>query len=183
MLLDSDLPALKVDFLELQNSKWRASNCVGKQTSRAFQQYKQSILWPRIDDVNWRSTPAFCPNLASSARKGSKTRVERPNWHKYWRSTPRRTSTRATLKAQPKHTPSGPRKQIYASITYFCKPQQLVYYKQDFLLLYLTSFEFGIVSLNIIGCLVLRSEGLAIRPCLDLSLMYFQTVEFLHSID
>ena len=30
MLLDSDLPALKVDFLELQNSKWRASNCVGK---------------------------------------------------------------------------------------------------------------------------------------------------------
>ena len=26
MLLDSDLPALKVDFLELQNSKWRASN-------------------------------------------------------------------------------------------------------------------------------------------------------------
>ncbi|QHN97195.1 Superoxide dismutase [Cu-Zn] [Arachis hypogaea] len=30
MLLDSDLPALKVDFLELQNSKWRAFNCVGK---------------------------------------------------------------------------------------------------------------------------------------------------------
>ncbi|QHO19712.1 uncharacterized protein DS421_11g331400 [Arachis hypogaea] len=30
MLLDSDLPALKVDFLELQNSKWRSSNCVGK---------------------------------------------------------------------------------------------------------------------------------------------------------
>ena len=30
MLLDSDLPALKMDFLELQNSKWRASNCVGK---------------------------------------------------------------------------------------------------------------------------------------------------------
>ncbi|QHN78424.1 Replication factor A protein [Arachis hypogaea] len=30
MLLDSDLPALKVDFLELQNSKWRAYNCVGK---------------------------------------------------------------------------------------------------------------------------------------------------------
>ncbi|QHO20173.1 Uroporphyrinogen decarboxylase 1 [Arachis hypogaea] len=30
MLLDSDLPALKVDFLELQNLKWRASNCVGK---------------------------------------------------------------------------------------------------------------------------------------------------------
>ena len=29
MLLDSDLPALKVDFLELQNSKWHASNCVG----------------------------------------------------------------------------------------------------------------------------------------------------------
>ena len=30
MLLDSNLPALKVDFLELLNSKWRASNCVGK---------------------------------------------------------------------------------------------------------------------------------------------------------
>ncbi|KAL4288025.1 hypothetical protein AHAS_Ahas19G0244900 [Arachis hypogaea] len=30
MLLDSDLSALKVDFLELQNSKWRDSNCVGK---------------------------------------------------------------------------------------------------------------------------------------------------------
>ena len=30
MLLDSDLPALKVDFLELQNFKWRALNCVGK---------------------------------------------------------------------------------------------------------------------------------------------------------
>ncbi|KAL4344695.1 hypothetical protein AHAS_Ahas11G0204100 [Arachis hypogaea] len=30
MLLDSDLPALKVDFMELQNSKRRASNCVGK---------------------------------------------------------------------------------------------------------------------------------------------------------
>ena len=30
MLLDSDLPALKVDFMELQNSKWRASNCFGK---------------------------------------------------------------------------------------------------------------------------------------------------------
>ena len=30
MLLDSDLPALKVDFLELQNLKWRAFNCVGK---------------------------------------------------------------------------------------------------------------------------------------------------------
>ena len=30
MLLDSDLPALKVDFLELQNSKWCTSNCVEK---------------------------------------------------------------------------------------------------------------------------------------------------------
>ena len=28
MLLDSDLPALKVDFLELQAFKWRALNCV-----------------------------------------------------------------------------------------------------------------------------------------------------------
>ena len=30
MLLDSELPSLEVDFLELQNSTWRASNCVGK---------------------------------------------------------------------------------------------------------------------------------------------------------
>ncbi|QHO38525.1 putative plant SNARE [Arachis hypogaea] len=30
MLLDSDIPALEIDFLELQNSKWRALNCVGK---------------------------------------------------------------------------------------------------------------------------------------------------------
>ena len=28
MLLDSDLPALKMDFLELQKSNWRALNCV-----------------------------------------------------------------------------------------------------------------------------------------------------------
>ena len=39
MLLDSDLPALKVDFLELQKPNWRALNCVGKWTSWAFQQY------------------------------------------------------------------------------------------------------------------------------------------------
>ena len=30
MLLDSDLPALERDFLELQNSKWCALNGVGK---------------------------------------------------------------------------------------------------------------------------------------------------------
>ena len=30
MLLDSDLPALKVDFLELQKPNWRALNSVGK---------------------------------------------------------------------------------------------------------------------------------------------------------
>ena len=30
MLLDSDLPALKVDFLEVQNPNWRDLNCVGK---------------------------------------------------------------------------------------------------------------------------------------------------------
>ena len=29
MLLDSDLLALEMDFLELQESKWRALNCVG----------------------------------------------------------------------------------------------------------------------------------------------------------
>ena len=30
MLLDSDLPALGMDFLELQESNWRTLNCVGK---------------------------------------------------------------------------------------------------------------------------------------------------------
>ena len=30
MLLDSDLPALIMDFLELQMPNWRALNCVGK---------------------------------------------------------------------------------------------------------------------------------------------------------
>ena len=30
MLLDSDLPALEMDFLELQNSNWRALNGVRK---------------------------------------------------------------------------------------------------------------------------------------------------------
>ena len=29
MLLDSDIPALKMDFLELQKPKWHALNCVG----------------------------------------------------------------------------------------------------------------------------------------------------------
>ena len=39
MLLDSDLPALEMDFLELPKPKLRSLNCVGKYTSRAFQQY------------------------------------------------------------------------------------------------------------------------------------------------
>ena len=30
LLLDSDLFALKMEFLELSKSKWRALNCVGK---------------------------------------------------------------------------------------------------------------------------------------------------------
>ena len=30
MLLDSDPPALEIDFLELQESNWRALNWVGK---------------------------------------------------------------------------------------------------------------------------------------------------------
>ena len=38
MLLDSDLPALKVDFLELQKLNWCALNCVGKLTSWALHQ-------------------------------------------------------------------------------------------------------------------------------------------------
>ncbi|QHO12872.1 uncharacterized protein DS421_15g510640 [Arachis hypogaea] len=38
MLLDSDPPALEIDFLELQKPNWHALNCVGKYTSWAFQQ-------------------------------------------------------------------------------------------------------------------------------------------------
>ena len=30
MLLDSDLPALEMDFLKIQESKWYVLNCVGK---------------------------------------------------------------------------------------------------------------------------------------------------------
>ena len=30
MLLDSNLPVLEVDFLELQKPNWRTLNCVGK---------------------------------------------------------------------------------------------------------------------------------------------------------
>ena len=30
MLMDSDLPALEMAFLELQKSKWSSLNCVGK---------------------------------------------------------------------------------------------------------------------------------------------------------
>ena len=48
MLLDSDLPALEVDFLELQKSNWRALNGVGKQTSWAFQKYMIVHTLPKI---------------------------------------------------------------------------------------------------------------------------------------
>ena len=43
MLLDSDLPALEVDFLELQKPNWHALNGVGKQTSWAFQQIVHTL--------------------------------------------------------------------------------------------------------------------------------------------
>ena len=39
MLLDSDPPALEMDFLEPHKPIWRALNCVGKKTSWAFQKY------------------------------------------------------------------------------------------------------------------------------------------------
>ncbi|KAL4275615.1 hypothetical protein AHAS_Ahas20G0124900 [Arachis hypogaea] len=48
MLLDSDLSALEVDFLELQKLNWRSLNCVGKQTSWAFQQYIIVHTLPKI---------------------------------------------------------------------------------------------------------------------------------------
>ncbi|QHO07603.1 Plasma membrane ATPase [Arachis hypogaea] len=54
MLLDSDLPALKVDFLELQESKWRALNCVGK-------------IWERMDVTSFK--------LASAGRSDRRKRI------------------------------------------------------------------------------------------------------------
>ena len=78
MLLDSDLPALKVDFLELQNSKWRASNCVGKQTSRAFQKY--IIVYTLLKDRRRKS--AF--NASSMLQSG----VQRQKHITSWSSMP-----------------------------------------------------------------------------------------------
>ena len=48
MLLDSNLPAFEVDFLELQKPNWRALNFVGKYTSWAFQQYIIVYTLPEI---------------------------------------------------------------------------------------------------------------------------------------
>ena len=48
MLLDSDLPALEVDFLELQKPNWRALNGIGNKTSWAFQQYMIVHTLPEI---------------------------------------------------------------------------------------------------------------------------------------
>ena len=42
-----------------------------------------------------------------------KAGVKRPNWYKSWRLTPRKVSTCESFNAQPKHTPSGPRKWIF----------------------------------------------------------------------
>ena len=94
MLLDSDLPALEMDFLELQESNWRALNDVGKQTSRAFQQYiivhtlredrrrklafNTSIMLlsgvQRQKQVtSWSSTPKTRYNLAFNSRNSPST--------------------------------------------------------------------------------------------------------------
>ncbi|QHO11540.1 Protein FAR-RED ELONGATED HYPOCOTYL [Arachis hypogaea] len=61
MLLDSDLPALKVDFLDLQNSKWCASNCVGNSLHNSGVQRQKRIK-------SWSSTPEMDPNLALNAQ-------------------------------------------------------------------------------------------------------------------
>ena len=109
MLLDSDLATLEVNFLEPHKPNWRALNCVGKYTSWAFQQCIIVHTLPKI----WWPKPAFKVSLrilAFNARTGIKTGVKRPNWHKSWRLIPRKVSTHESFNAQPKHTPSGPRK-------------------------------------------------------------------------
>ena len=147
MLLDSDLPALKVDFLELQNSKWHASNCVGKQTSRAFQQY--IIVHTLLKDR--RRKLAF--NTSSMLQSGVQCQKQVTSWS----STPETgynlafnsRSSLGTCKAQvstPAHTKWAPEVDFctnYLSLLIFYKPRLLVYYLNNFqrLILDLMTFQ------------------------------------------
>ena len=148
MLLESDLPSLKMDFLELHNSNWRVLNGVGKWTSRAFQQYiivhtlfgdwrrnlalnaKYMLLSgvKRQKNVMIRSwTPKTRHNLEFDAKKGLYT----------WKA----------LVSAPAHTKWAPEVDFctnYLSLFISCKPRVLVYYLNNFyrLILYLMTFSY-----------------------------------------
>ena len=146
MLLDSDLPALKVDFLELQNSKWHASNCVGKQTSRAFQQY---IIVHTLHKDRRRKLAFNASSLPNSG-------VQRQKRIKSWSSTPEMDPNLALnaqnslmhvncLNLSPAHTKWAPEVDlciIHHSLLIFCKPRLLVQHLNNFqkLILYLMTF-------------------------------------------
>ena len=64
MLLDSDLPALEVDFLELQKPNWRALNGIGKQTSWDFQ---KCMIVHTLPEILMAQTGV--PNQLKTARR------------------------------------------------------------------------------------------------------------------
>ena len=122
MLLESDLPALEMDFLELQNFKWCALNCVGKYTSRAFQQYIIVYTLRKDRGRNLALNAKFMLLSGVKRQKNVMIRSWTPKTRHNSEFKSKRSLSSWINQAHPKHTPSGPRKWIYASITYFCKP-------------------------------------------------------------
>ena len=147
MLLDSDLPALEVDFLELQNSKQHALNFFGKQTSRAFQKY--IIVHTLLKDR--RRKLVF--NASSLPNSG----VQRQKRIKSWSSTPEMDPNLALnaqnnlmhvncLSLSAAHTKWAPEVDLcttHHSLLIFCKPRLLVQYLNNFqrFILYLVTFS------------------------------------------
>ena len=95
MLLDSDLPALEMDFLESSIQDF----------SKIYNSLYFSLVLTMQTGVQ---TPTSCPILELNARNRLQSRVKRQKQVTNWRLTPRKTSTRESFNAQPKHTPSGP---------------------------------------------------------------------------
>ena len=121
MLLESDLPALEMDFLELQNSKWRALNGVGKYTSRTFQKY---IIVHTLFG-NWRRKLVL--NVSSMLLSGVKlqkhvtTRSWMPKTRYNLAFNPKRSLCTCKAQAQSKHTPKWALEVNFCTKTYFCK--------------------------------------------------------------
>ncbi|QHN81733.1 Serine hydroxymethyltransferase [Arachis hypogaea] len=80
MLLDSDLSTLKMEFLELQESKWRAFNCVGNfMLLSGVQRQKQVTKWsstPETGFWDWMTVTSF--KLASAGRSDRRKRIANP---------------------------------------------------------------------------------------------------------